>query len=32
MEIDSEEKEAPKDGGIDTSGGFSRVNRANGSI
>jgi hypothetical protein len=32
MEIDSEEKEAPKDGGTNTSGGVSRANRASGSI
>jgi hypothetical protein len=32
MEIDSEEKEAPKDGGTDTSGGVSRAIRASGSI
>jgi hypothetical protein len=32
MEIDSEEKEDPKNGGTMTSGGVSRSNRASGSI
>jgi hypothetical protein len=32
MEIDSEEKEDPKDGGTMTFGGVSRSNRASGSI